>query len=51
MAACNPYRKLNLNTEGMSAAQKKAVKGRLAFDVLPPPTSLLECMWNYGALT
>jgi hypothetical protein len=23
----------------------------LAFDVLPAPHSLMECMWNYGGLT
>ena len=23
---------------------------RLAFDVLPAPHSLIQCMWNYGAL-
>jgi hypothetical protein len=52
MAACNPYKKLEERQDREDERfvnEKKEVK--LAFDVLPAPHALLECMWNYGSLT
>jgi hypothetical protein len=50
MAACNPHKKLKVNN--MLEADYTLNKGeKLAFDVLPAPHSLIESMWNYGALS
>lgn len=35
------------NAEAQSGNQD----GALAFHVLPPPHSMIESMWNYGALS
>ena len=47
MAACNPHKKL----KALVGEEYTLNKGeKLAFDVLPAPHSLIESMWNYGAL-
>ena len=51
MAACNPHKKLQLKQEKKQEQFVNQQAERLAFDVLPAPHSLIECMWNYGALT
>lgn len=51
MAACNPHKKLELNQQQQQTQYVNQQADRLAFDVLPAPHSLMECMWNYGALT
>jgi hypothetical protein len=51
MAACNPHKKLALNQQQQQAQYVNQQADRLAFDVLPAPHSLMECMWNYGSLT
>ena len=48
MAACNPHKKLKARDEKEEYTLNKGEK--LAFDVLPAPHSLIESMWNYGAL-
>jgi hypothetical protein len=48
MAACNPHKKLK--SENPDEDYTLGKKEKLAFDVLPTPHSLIECMWNYGAL-
>ena len=49
MGACNPHKILkNQDADENYTLDKK--KDKLAFDVLPAPHSLIECMWNYGSL-
>lgn len=50
MAACNPFRKLNSKKKLEEEKQNKEEQS-LAFHVLPPPHSMIECMWNFGALS
>ena len=50
MAACNPHRQLQMGS-GIEETYTRQERERLAFDVLPAPHAMLECMWNYGSLT
>lgn len=50
MAACNPHKKLQKKKDEDEVYTIEN-KDKLAFDVLPAPHSLIDSMWNYGALS
>lgn len=51
MCACNPFRKSKEKADaikvGISKDKKGTVNEVLRYKVLPPPLSMIECMWNY----
>lgn len=56
LAACNPYKlraqkMIPENNVGLTRKQTNANNSKLAYHVYPLPESIIEYVWDFGALT